>query len=278
MTKRFLNPPGNSAGVKFLLIAILVLIFLIPLGFIRSLISERSFLQMDVQEEIVESWGGQNLLAGPYMIIPYREQMTYFDEEKKGYQTREVEKNLILLPEVLTLDLDNRTELRSRGIYSVPVFISQAEISGHFDLTQTSLSLEGKEPLWNEVQIGYAMPQMKSLSSLSAVTAGGRELEFSPGSGGTALMDQHITAPWRDLRGSEKSLPFKFSLEIKGGRSLHFAPLAKETTVSLKTDWTAPSFEGAYLPTRRELSDQGTTALWKINYLSRSYPQVWTAG
>jgi inner membrane protein len=251
---------------------------LIPLGFIRSLISERSFLQMDVQEEIVDSWGGENLMAGPYLIRPYREQVTYFDEAKKGYQTREVEKNLILLPEAVTLNLDNLTELRSRGIYSVPVFISQADLSGHFDLTQTSTALEGKAPLWEEVQIGYAMPRMKALSSLSEVSAGGQTLEFSPGTGETALLDQHITAPWRDLTGSEKTLPFKFGLEIKGGRSMHFIPLAKETTVTLKTDWTSPSFEGAYLPTRRELTDQGTTALWKINYLSRSFPQIWTAG
>lgn len=278
MTKRFLNPPGNSAGVKFFLITILVLVFLIPLGFIRSLISERSFLQMNVQEEIVNSWGGENILAGPYLIIPYREQVTYYDEEKRGYQTRLVEKQLILLPEVLTLDVDNRTQLRSRGIYSIPVFVSQADLSGEFDLTQTVAALEGKEPLWDDVQLAYAMPEMKALSSLSKVSAGGQALEFAPGPAGSALLDQHITAPWGGLKGGEKNLPFSFSLEIKGGRSLHFIPLAKETTVSLQTDWTAPSFEGTYLPTQRELTNQGATALWKVNYLSRSFPQIWTVG
>jgi len=278
MAKRFLNPPGNSAGVKFFLITILVLIFLIPLGFIRSLISERSFLQQQVQEEIVDSWGGENLLAGPYLIIPYREQATWYDEETKGYLTRRVEKQLILLPETLTLHVDNQTELRSRGIYSVPVFVSRADLSGAFDLTQTAAALEGKEPLWEDVQLGYAMPEMKALSSLSEVTAGDQALDFAPGPAASALLNQHITAPWRGLEGSESELPFRFNLEIKGGRSLHFIPLAKETTVSLRTDWAAPSFEGTYLPTRREITDQGTTALWKINYLSRSFPQVWTAG
>lgn len=271
-------PRGSSTGLKLLLITFLVLVFLIPLGFIRSLISERSYLRDEVQWEIVNSWGGENLLAGPYLILPYLESHRYYNEEKDSYWEEEVRKERILLPEVLEMTVANKTELRSRGIYSVPVFLSDVGLEGHFDLTEAARDLEEKEILWPEIRLAYSMPSLKALASLSEVRAGEKLLEFAPGPASSALLDQQITAPWEGLSGKEENLPFHFTLELKGGNSLRFLPLAKETEVTLTSDWTAPSFIGAYLPTEREFGDAGTTARWKINYLSRSFPQSWTLG
>lgn len=269
-------PRGSSASLKFLLITFLVLIFLLPLKFIQNLISSRTNLQDSVQREIVDSWGGETYLAGPYIIIPFMEIQKFYDEEEKVYRERELRKERIQLPETLSAMVNNTTEIRSRGIYSVPVFFINMGIKGHFDLTEAARALGDKRILWDEVRLAYSMPSMRALVSLSEVQGGGEILEFAPGPSVSALLDQQIEAPWAGLTGKESSLPFQFKMELKGGRALQFLPLAKETEISLVSDWTTPSFFGAYLPLEREFGAEGTTALWRINYLSRSFPQGWT--
>ena len=43
----------------------------------------------------------------------------------------------------------------------------------------------------------------------------------------------------------------------------------------MKSSWNNPSFEGAFLPLSREITEDGFTAQWKVNYFNRSYPQEW---
>ena len=269
-------PRGSSTGLKFLIVTFLVLIFLIPLLFIQKLISNRSYHQNAVQREIVNSWGGENFLAGPYLIIPFIENQKFYDEEGKVYREKELRREWIQLPETLSTAVNNTTELRSRGIYSVPVFLNDIAMEGHFDLTESVRALDDKRVLWEEVRLAYSMPSLRALSSLSEVQAGTEILEFAPGSPVSALLGQQIEASWEGLTGEETALPFRFTMELKGGNSLQFLPLAKDTEVSLVSDWPAPSFIGAYLPMEREFGAKGTTALWRINYLSRNFPQGWT--
>jgi inner membrane protein len=55
----------------------------------------------------------------------------------------------------------------------------------------------------------------------------------------------------------------------------YFAPFGKVTEVTLESDWTAPSFQGTWLPTDRNFSDSGFTATWKVPFLGRNYLQSW---
>ena len=57
--------------------------------------------------------------------------------------------------------------------------------------------------------------------------------------------------------------------------NLEFVPLGKFTEVNMKSSWNNPSFEGAFLPLSREITEDGFTAQWKVNYFNRSYPQEW---
>jgi len=43
----------------------------------------------------------------------------------------------------------------------------------------------------------------------------------------------------------------------------------------MKSAWNNPSFIGEFLPSSRELTDQGFTAAWKVNQFNRNYPQEW---
>jgi inner membrane protein len=69
---------------------------------------------------------------------------------------------------------------------------------------------------------------------------------------------------------------FKLSLNLKGSQLLYFTPVGKVTDINLSSDWPNPSFNGAFLPDKREISEKGFKANWNILHLNRNFPQVWT--
>jgi inner membrane protein len=39
--------------------------------------------------------------------------------------------------------------------------------------------------------------------------------------------------------------------------------------------WRHPRFDGAFLPDKRDISDDGFEASWNVLHLNRNYPQSW---
>jgi inner membrane protein len=71
---------------------------------------------------------------------------------------------------------------------------------------------------------------------------------------------------------------FRIPLRVKGSQTIRFAPMAKSTQVKLGANWPHPSFQGNWLPDKREISGQGFSADWSIGYLGRGFPQAWQHG
>jgi inner membrane protein len=57
---------------------------------------------------------------------------------------------------------------------------------------------------------------------------------------------------------------------------LDFVPVGKTTDVKLDGPWPDPSFDGEFLPSAREISQQGFTASWKVLHYNRPFSQEWT--
>ena len=57
---------------------------------------------------------------------------------------------------------------------------------------------------------------------------------------------------------------------------ISFTPLGKTTKVSINSNWADPSFNGAFLPDNRKISNEGFTADWEVLHLNRNYPQEFT--
>jgi inner membrane protein len=66
---------------------------------------------------------------------------------------------------------------------------------------------------------------------------------------------------------------YALQLNFNGSEGLDFSPLGKVTTVEVQSNWPDPSFDGAFLPDSRQISDSGFTASWKVLHLNRSIPQ-----
>lgn len=61
----------NTTLLKALTIGILSIVALLPLGIIMDMTSDREMLYNSVVDEIGRSWGEQQTLSGPALVIPY---------------------------------------------------------------------------------------------------------------------------------------------------------------------------------------------------------------
>lgn len=71
-----------------------------------------------------------------------------------------------------------------------------------------------------------------------------------------------------------QELPYEMKIKLKGSQSIYFTPLGKTTKVNLKANWNTPSFDGNYLPEKREITEKDFSAQWQVLNLNRNYPQV----
>lgn len=103
-------------GIRLFIIAFLAVVLLIPSFFIQSLISERENRRDSVIDGISEKWGGEQVIIGPVVTIPYRHwyERDGKDEQMIGYAH--------FLPEDLNIKGSIDPEIRYRGIYKVIVY------------------------------------------------------------------------------------------------------------------------------------------------------------
>ena len=79
--KEKLKSTLSETGAKPFLIIILLLLFLIPLGFISSLIHDRERYQNEAVDSILEPLGGNPEIQGLVMALPY---IDYIEEQTEG--------------------------------------------------------------------------------------------------------------------------------------------------------------------------------------------------
>jgi inner membrane protein len=73
----------------------------------------------------------------------------------------------------------------------------------------------------------------------------------------------------------EEQVRFAFDLGLDGIERQHFAPVAKNNEITLKSAWPHPQFGGRFLPVARErtVTDDGFAATWRISALSTDTQQ-----
>ncbi|NCP53512.1 MAG: cell envelope integrity protein CreD, partial [Flavobacteriales bacterium] len=127
-TSKFSYWLRNSITVKMLVVGFLFLVLLIPLEFVKNLISERSNRQKEVVNEINEKWGNEIVISGPILKIPYKtfkEQKVSQEGLNKFITTQEVLINYAyFFPEQLVIDSKVTTKPLNRSIYESVVFQS----------------------------------------------------------------------------------------------------------------------------------------------------------
>ena len=66
----------RSAGVRFIIVGLLVLLMFIPMFFVGAIIDERASFNRSTIGSVSEEWGGAQTISGPQLIIPVEAPVT----------------------------------------------------------------------------------------------------------------------------------------------------------------------------------------------------------
>ena len=277
MKQRSIFSHAVQTGLKAGLVGFLVLLFLIPIGMIQGIRSEREDSRESALEDVSSKAGGDTTVITPFLAVPVRYEVREADE--KGRMTvSTIRGTICVFPETLRLDGASRVELRSRGIYTVPVHGTDVTLDLAFTFDPAETGIPGVRVDWTEVRLHYAYMDSRSLRESPVLVEAGRAgiaLRSSPPP--LAIAERSVSTPVRlvpDTSGGPARFAGRLELRLSGARTLYFQPLADTNTIRLSCDWPSPSFAGYRLPAGRTLGDTGFEAEWFVDEAARVLPRV----
>jgi inner membrane protein len=158
------------------------------------------------------------------------------------------------------------------------VYGSKLRFSGSFSaLAQGDPSVQKQNMLFDEAFVSVGISDLRGLEDQIAIKWNNDESSFNPGVESFDIIKSGINAPIRinPSDTGDVKYNFSFNLSLKGSQYIYFTPVGKETKVNLASEWTTPSFDGAFLPDTRNIDAKGFSAFWKVLHLNRNYPQRW---
>lgn len=258
----------NSLTFKLFVIAFLMLLLMIPISMIQSIINERKMLRDNAIRDISSKWGNNQVIGGPIISIPYRENV-------KNNETGEIKSTVRyahFLPEQLNIEGDLQTEERKRGIYVVVLYNSKMKISGTFNkLDLSKLGIDVAKLELNNAIISVGITDLKGIREKVVMKMNGMEYPLDPGIPTHDIFNSGVSLPVKIA--ATDNLNFDVMLDLNGSQSIYFLPLGKETSVKINSKWANPSFEGSFLPDNRTVDGSGFKADWKVLHLNRNYAQ-----
>ena len=269
--KRTGNFIRNSATIKIFSIGILILILLIPTSMISRMMRERESRRNSVVREINQKWGNRQTVAGPFFTVPYK---SFYKDEKDRLKFSI--RYLHILPEKLTISGQIDPQIRYRSIYEAILYNVQIQVNGNFTLPELDQSnIDQENILWDKALFSIGITDMRGIQDTIEIQFNEKQYKANPGLKTSDIVSSgvHCYIPLSEKNKDTNS--FSFQLNINGSEALHFIALGETTSLDLESNWPSPSFNGAYLPTNREVTDKGFTADWNILHLNRNFPQFW---
>ena len=262
----------RSPGVKLLFAGLVGTALIIPLLMVYALVSDRQHQARVAQDSIAAGWAGPQVVTGPLLVIPYRDEAvtTEVVDGKSVTRTIEVRKHLYLSAERQDIETNLQPDVKRRAIYETVIY--KAEVSGvaeyklpddleRFGVKRDQLILQEAE-----VRLGISDP--RGLQTDSALAVEGEPLNLKPGKGLASTGSSGVHA-YYDWTGAEP-IELAWSYTLRGSRSFSVVPSGNATNWTAMSEWPHPSFTGSFLPGEddRELSADGFKANWTISNLA----------
>ncbi|MCC7684423.1 inner membrane protein CreD [Janthinobacterium sp. HH103] len=271
--------------VKALIVFGLMLIIGLPLLMIQETIKERMEFRQEAVNSIAADSVREQTIIGPILVIPYTEQYEERVEVAKGDDKeaksavrsellrRTVQRRLLVYPNNLLLNGNIDTDRRYRGIHQVLVYSGQHAFKGDFTVPAGS-QLPRKSPD-SRVTLGapfvaLSIEDVRGIRNIPKIDWGGQKIEFEQGTDLFAFRSglhaplgaMPLTAP--------QQVHFSFDLGLDGIERQHFVPVAKNSQISIKSNWPHPQFGGRFLPSPkfRQINADGFQVEWSISSLA----------
>lgn len=281
---RFLNEPRHQTYVKLVILGLLVAASLLPLRSIRNLVIERQETNLAVEREIVGSWGGEQRIIGPVLVVPLATGsagrdvtssdmdtgITYSEDGESSENDR-----LFIMPESLSIDVALRPQIRRRGIYEAMLYTAETTISGTFaprDLEALRITDNGQLQ-WDEARFEVYLFDNRGIIDAGDLDWNGVSLPFQTGE--SEISQLVASLPPLDSAPAARPLSFSFKLDLKGSRTFGFTPLGAKTAATIRSPWPHPSFYGGFPPIETTVTAEGFEARWELSRFERELNWAW---
>jgi inner membrane protein len=276
-TERLMASIRASQGLRILSVGVLVLVLQIPVSMIAGLVSERQERRQSAIDEVSSKWGNAQSITGPALVLPYIHRWTVAAEGGRPVARSET-RNAIFLPTQLRIRETLDSEIRHRGIFSVPVYKLDAVIEGELaPLKLSELGIQASDVDWSRAHLAVGIADARAIQQATTLSWNDQRTGFLPGTGGFTEGGTGIHAPVQITAGSPP-VKFSFPLTLNGSIRTSVAPFGETTVVEMQGNHGHPSFQGNWLPNARTVGSGAFKANWSISFLGRGYPQVWTSG
>jgi inner membrane protein len=266
----------GSRGLRLLGVALLALVLQIPIAMISGLVSERETRRQGAIEDVSSKWGNAQSLIGPALVLPYVHRWTEVTNGGRTVAHSET-RSAFFLPEQLHVRATLSSELRHRGIFSVPVYRLGLVFEGELARPRLAeLGIKASDVDWNRAQLAVGISDARAIQEGTSLTWNGQRTDFLPGTGGFTDGGTGIHAPVV-MTDATQRVSFSFPLSLNGSLRADLVPFGQSTVVEMRGNTGHPSFQGNWLPTERSVSSGAFQARWNISFLGRSYPQAWTS-
>ena len=230
---------------KFWVIVTLLLVLLIPVGFMHGIIEDRENYKQEAVNKVATSWGNAQHFKSP--------SLRFKDDSAKE-----------LAIKYLTLynynaDVRIQTEIRKKGFFKIPVYTANVLLKGTFKNSYGNLT--GKKMI---LEIGVSdsrgflkEPSFKIANKPEVLVTG---------------MEHAVL-----INSAPDFIPFEISYSIRGLNELFLNIGGQTNNVKISGNWVSPSFEGDFLPMNRKIENGNFEAEWatpKIATLSLDNPKV----
>lgn len=295
----------ETIGFKVGFIVLLSLLLLLPTFMISGLTDERQETSLQAQQEISEKWGLPQHITGPVLAIPYMAKL-------KG-DTTVTEHTLYVLPKSLNINADVKSQTLYRSIYESVVYNTGIDFDGTFKIKGVlPVEIDSAALELSKAYVEVGLTDLRGISQKLVMDLNGNQVEINDGGkDGNIQLEEDMVSPvsagddgdgvcyetasdavdYRDMiqhdggpvaksgvdlskLASLDSVPFKMHLDLKGSESLSLTPIGEVTKVNVKGDCPTPSFDGNFLPTTRDVTNDGFTANWNVISINRTYPQA----
>ena len=249
---------NNSLILKIVLVGVLALAMLIPLAMISGLIDERQRNADWTAQAISNEWSQAQTVSGPRLVFEY--EVTDKDADGKPQVRKTTRK---VYPDHLKVDAAIATQLLHRSIYDVMVYHSDLALSGDFVIPDDLAAQDAR------VRMEMELSDLRGIEGEAVFTVAGEPHRFTDSRSAVLIKELKLVRE----KGKEANVPFEMNLRMKGSESMSFRPVGGITEVTVRGYCPTPSFKGDFLPTEREIRDDGFSARWIVSQINRGGPE-----
>ena len=242
----------RSPGVKLFLAALIGTALLVPLLMVYALVGDRQGQSETAQAAITAGWGGEQVVAGPVLVIPYRDETTTTETVNGRQQTRtvEVRRELFVSPESQSIETSLEPDYKEYSIYRSVIYDSDISGAARFALPEdvSRLGVERDELLLDQAELRFGISDPRGLTDETEVKVEDEVQPLSPGNGPASTRGSGFSTRL-DWDG-QTPLAVNWRYGLRGSKSLSLVPRGGETEWNVASPWQHPSFVGSF-PARR---------------------------